>query len=270
MKKMISRALCLALTLALSLTLGTAALATETPAIFTRADGILCQGQDLFTLSGAEIFTLLGTPDTRLDGGISEATSEHSVVWVYDGMELQLYVDSTRNEGGQWDGDLAQVPCDQAPLKVRRVSVSRPGIPGPRGIEVGMSLEALLALFPAQNDASADYEDFDEVPVKVLYQYAPDFASDEEREAAYAGGMGPLPPFGKVIGPIPGEAYDASVVFNYFDWEANLDTFREEAASNDTSIEYWSYIYSVQYIFRAESKDGTVTAYSLYQGATAE
>lgn len=248
-------ALCLCVLLCMP---ASAAYASDAPErrIFDDTDVLLVGGKNIIGSTGPEIYAALGASASREFLYYEGASGDGMVVWKYDGMEITLRTSDPDLCGAMTD--LSTIPYEEESLHAFDVVVTKAGISGPRGIEVGMMLADVLAGLPMTDDLPAYWEG-------ELILYRNPLSSDEEE--AY--GMSCLPPCGVLSSdgyapdPLLG-AFDVMLHLNYVDPSFYTEMMPEQ------QWEPSDYIYYTQYIMSVYAQDGTVVGYTLYQGATAE
>lgn len=223
------------------------------PREFDATDILPLGEKSILDCNAVEVYAALGEPAERDFLYYEGATGNGFVEWLYDGMTVTLYTSDPKYCDSETD--LSAIPYEEAALQVREVTVTGEGVSGPRGIRPGMLLDEVLAVFPSMDNPPAlEYGGI------LLYRNP---MSDD----SFAG-MAHLPPYGLLLeleSPEGDEGARLQILeLNYIEPEFYTRSMAE------FGFEPQDYVYWPQYILSISARDGVVTSYSLYRGATAE
>lgn len=123
---------------------------------------MVLEGRDIFTYTSGELYALWKTSDIPVGAsigymGYEGAEPEAPGLYIpFTGFEVM-----TRPAGGDasaLEEALVSMPLEDTSYAVAYVCITDTGVPGPFGVEVGMTVDTLLGLLPGMTPADLDVE----------------------------------------------------------------------------------------------------------------
>lgn len=181
MKKVIFGVLCIMMLVSL---LGVSLATNGTLHTMQDEERMMLDGKDVFACSSGELYTLWKSSE------IPEGASIGYIGYVGDGMEDEVpglhfpfvgFDIMTYSDGADAKENrerLISMPLEETQYSVSYVSITEPGIAGPFGIEIGMTVGTLRSLLPELTEEALDVEkDGYDMMYTARYQNSADSAT---------------------------------------------------------------------------------------------